>query len=785
MYELYMENIEGLFQIEYSTDRATNKPIIWLFSRGKNREKKIHKVTGFEPYCYLPYDEITQDDLVIAHEDKDVYIGLFNEKLKKVYINHPKDMYELRNLYTKIWESDVLFTVRYAIDNIEKIDEGDYRIMFFDTETTCDSGFPEYQNPIESIIAISTYDNYTKQVVTFVWRADSVVRDEQVENGVIHHFNSEVNMLEAFIKHWDELGADIITAWNINFDMKYLIARLLKLGIEHRSLSPLRSVFIPKEREEKSRTNSDVVVKGIVLLDLLSAYKKLHFGELEGYNLNAVAQLELGEQKDKNVNTSQLWRADLNALIKYNRKDVTLMVRINDKVKVISIFDYIRRFACLPNLNDCFYASRLHETNILRKYHNKIVFPSKAAFVPWEQRTHKLEGGYVKEPKTGIYDNVVVLDVKGLYPNLIYTFNLSTECIVPKAAGKETAFINNTYFKQSPKGVIPSIVQDLVRLKADCKRQVAGTGQDMSDKMFAIKTFINSIYGVQGLNSFRLFNPVVASTITWLGRTIVRQAEKIIEREGYNVLYMDTDSVFVQISADKDIVAEGKRLQDIINEWLTQFALENNAVDPTLEIEFEKVFSKLILVSKKRYVGHLLWEDDKFCDKIKTVGVEIRRTDSAKITKDVLSKIYEMIFANNEASEIVKYVIDIICNVKKGKYEPLYIAIPNKLNKTTESYNQNIPKIRAVNWSNKNLKTQFRGGTKFYMIYVRGINTDVVCFEENEQLNNIKINYDMVVEKNIVGKVKLLFEAIGWQKHLNEIIQYNKQQTLLKSFVES
>ncbi|GAH30628.1 unnamed protein product, partial [marine sediment metagenome] len=64
-----------------------------------------------------------------------------------------------------------------------------------------------------------------------------------------------------------------------------------------------------------------------------------------------------------------------NKLISYNRKDVELVYKIDEKCKLISIFDDIKRYAGVRNLNDCFFASRIHETRMMKKYRD-VVFPT-------------------------------------------------------------------------------------------------------------------------------------------------------------------------------------------------------------------------------------------------------------------------------------------------------------------------------------------------------------------------------------------------------------------------
>ncbi|GAH16911.1 unnamed protein product, partial [marine sediment metagenome] len=128
-------------------------------------------------------------------------------------------------------------------------------------------------------------------------------------------------MLEVFLNYWYEQDADIITAWNLSFDVDYLLARLQQLGISDKKLSQEEDSdfndvtnFFTGSKTNKSiikRTNGEVEILGLVLFDMLKAYRKMHFGELRAYDLNSIAVDELNEKKEKVYNTGKVWREDL------------------------------------------------------------------------------------------------------------------------------------------------------------------------------------------------------------------------------------------------------------------------------------------------------------------------------------------------------------------------------------------------------------------------------------------------------------------------------------------
>lgn len=749
---------EGLFQCQQKL--VDGEPIIFLSQRLKSGIKEVKQVRGFEPYYYVSskaFASKAPSEKVIRAEDESLST-IFGESVVKCYTKTPHDIYYSRAWYKKgegqdcwddLYESDIMYDLRYMIDEVDDVKEINLRVLTFDIETDVSHGFPKKDNPIEPITCISLHDNYSQQIQTFVWREDIKVRKEVVDDGVVFYYNNEVEMLKDFIRAWRRINPDILTAWNIGFDIGYLLARMkyLKLGWH-----VLSSVDVPEPVFQ--HTKGDTEILGVVVFDMLRAYKKMHFGELQSYSLNNVAHDELGVGKEKIMDFGDLWRDDLKHLIEYNRKDVDLVVRIDNKAKLIKIFDDIKRFAGVRNINDCFYASRIHETRIMKKYRGKYIFPSKAPFLQKSKDT-MIKGAFVKDPDAGLHDNVVVLDFKSLYPSIIYTFNLSKEMI-----SEDGIEINGIKIRQEEKGIMPSMIKELVQLKDDMKKKVAGTGQSVSDKMFAIKTFINSFYGINALPSFRLYDKRIAESITYLGREIITDCSKFVESLGFKVVYNDTDSMFIKVG--DEALKDGNNILSQLNGHLKTILDKYGIKESTMKIELEKVFDRIILQTKKRYAGLITWEDEPV-DKIKIAGMAARRSDTPRASKMIQKKMLDIILRGGTKQQAVGYVTKVIGDIVNNNICHSEIALPVKLQTPIEEYKvQNSPKIRGVRWSNKFLGTSFRAGSKFLMIYVKDEDTDVVCFEQVDQLNNIKIDMVTMVDKVVFQKIKQLFEVLGW-----------------------
>lgn len=759
---------EGLFQCQHKI--IGDEPVIFLSYRTNNGKKIVEQIRDFKPYFYV--DKKLFNDNQISNKIEQVedepLKTIFGDKVVKCYTKNPKEIYYTRAWYKqgdgqdcwkKVYESDIMFDLRYMIDKIDRVEETNLKVLTFDIETDVSQGFPKKDNPVEPITCVSLHDSYSQQIQTFVWREDLTVKKKAVDDGIVCYYNDEIEMLKDFIRAWRRIDPDILTAWNIGFDIGYLLARMRYLKIGWHVLS---NVDVPEPVFQHPKKEPEIL--GTVVFDMLQAYKKMHFGELQSYTLNDIAHKELGVGKEKIMDFGNLWKDNLQHLIDYNRKDVDLVVRIDKKAKLIKIFDDIKRYAGVRNINDCFYASRIHETRIMKKYKDKYIFPSKAPFVEKSAAT-MIKGAFVKEPEPGLYENVVVLDFKSLYPSIIYTFNLSTEM-----KSENGVDINGVKLRQDVKGIMPSMIKELVELKNDMKKKVAGTGQNLSDKMFAIKTFINSFYGINALPSFRLYDKAIAENITFLGREVVTKCSSFVESLGYKVVYNDTDSLFVQVKSD--IIKEGEHILSKINKFLKTILTKYGVEKSTMKIEFEKAFSKIILQTKKRYAGLIIWED-KPVEKLKVAGMAARRSDTPRISKKMQKDFLNIILKGGTKKQAINYIKSVIDDIISGDTNNVDIALPSKLNADISEYKvANSPKIRGVKYSNQFLETKFKAGSKFLLIYVKNNqHTNVVCFNYEEQLKGLNIDKYTMINKAVFQKIKVLFESLGWRVDYDQLVK--------------
>ena len=186
-----------------------------------------------------------------------------------------------------------------------------------------------------------------------------------------------------------------------------------------------------------------------------------------------------------------------------------------------------------------------------------------------------------------------------------------------------------------------------------------------------LKVIMNTYYGVSGYTRFRLFDREIGAAVTSVGRAIIEHTRKIIEQQGYTVIYGDTDSCMVHLpplSIEKTIET-ARVIEKALNGSYQEFAKrELNADTHFFSIKFEKIYARFFQAGKKkRYAGQLVWKEGKEVNQIDIVGFEIRRSDTPQITKVVQTRVMEMILDGTGYPEIKSYLADIITKYRAGK----------------------------------------------------------------------------------------------------------------------
>ena len=497
-------------------------------------------------------------------------------------------------------------------------------------------------------------------------------------------YQDERELLNNFFIWFKEIDPDIIIGWHVvGFDLLFLDNKCRELGI---SLDIARANGRVSIRQRKP-SGHFISVTGRVVIDGPSMLRASFFN-FEDFKLETVAQELLGTGKtitpdeNKIEEIDRQFKEDKISLAEYNLQDAVLVTDIFKKTGLIELS--VRRaqisgllmdqLGMMTAAFDHFYLPRLHKAGFVAPNLKDIHASEHAA------------GGYVIDPNPGIYENVIVLDFKSLYPSIIQSFKIDPYSLLMKDT--DTIETLNGYKFSFSLHILPDFIDELMKLRDIAKKK--------KDKQLsqAIKILMNSFYGVMGSYGCRFYHPDLPRAITGSGHKLLLGSKDYLEKENLKVIYGDTDSLFVMlndISVD-DGETQGKKVVKELNTYWKNKLKKEFKVESYLELEYEKYYKKFIITpargaeigAKKRYAG-LVEKDGK--QNIEFVGMEFVRSDWTKLAKEFQIELYEKVFKGEDVEDWIREVIQ---KLKSGKLDDKLIY-RKRLRKEVEDYTKNVP----------------------------------------------------------------------------------------------
>ncbi|MFB6119051.1 DNA-directed DNA polymerase [Halosegnis sp.] len=867
-------------QVDYTVEGYGDEeyPVLHVFGRTPDHEPEHVRVFDFKPYFYTPLGDLEHETPPDRHPRADdfeddrlleeritgvetrgdrnpslespeadevmLYESIRGDDLVKVFGQTPRDVGQLRDRFDH-YEADILFPNRLLIDKditsgvrvpdqraddgtvkihheqIEPVDlDAEPRVHTFDIEVDDRSGFPE--DGEETIICMTSHDSYRDEYVAWLYDApDAAVdapetlpefefwSDDSDATVDVRVFDTEKAMHEDYLDYLEATNPDVLTGWNFDdFDAPYYVARLEEVGVDSNRLSRVDEVW--------DSGWGGPNIKGRVVFDLLYAYERRQYSELDSYRLDAVAEQELGAGKERYTgDIGDLWEQDPERLLEYNLRDVELCVEIDRKVDLISFWGEVASFVGCK-LEDATTPGDAVDLYILHKVHGDFALPTKGTV-----ESEEYEGGAVFEPISGVRENVTVLDLKSLYPMCMVTTNASPETKVdPEAYDGETYRApNGTHFRKEPDGIIREMVDELLteREQKKAARDEHEPGTDdyarYDSQQAAVKVIMNSLYGVLGWDRFRLYDKEMGAAVTATGRRVIEHTEEAAAEVGKEVTYGDTDSVMLELGTDitkTEAIEQSFELEEHINGSYDAFAREElNAAEHRFQIEFEKLYRRFFQAGKKkRYAGHIVWKEGKDVDDIDITGFEYKRSDIAPVTKEVQKTVLDMIVTEGDVEEVKQYVHDVITDFREGNRPLEEIAIPGGIGKKLDGYDTDTAQVRGAKYANLLLGTNFQRGSKPKRLYLEKVHPDfwervereqgldarenplygefkrdpdVICFEYADQIPpEFEVDWEKMLEKTLRGPIERILEAldISWEE-----VRDGQEQTGLESFM--
>jgi DNA polymerase II len=509
--------------------------------------------------------------------------------------------------------------------------------------------------------------------------------------------------LDAFCERVRADDPDVLTGWNtIDFDLTVLQRIAARLG---HALRLGRDAGALRLRKAEGYFGSgQATIPGRVVLDGIDLLRGA-FVRMDDYSLDAVAREVLGEGKalagdarERIAEIQHNYAHDLAAFAAYARTDARLAYQIVEKLNLVPLaFARSRLTGMTPDRVAASIASfdflYLSELERLR-----VVAPTVRND---DSRVYAAQqGGHVLAPVTGLHANVWVFDFKSLYPSIIRTFNIDPLGFVPEPGADEDLIRTEAAaFRRAP-AILPRMLDELFPRREAAKKSGDGVASQ------AIKILMNSFYGVLGTPACRFFNPALANAITGLGREMLLWSKAWFEAAGHEVLYGDTDSLFVRSALDDADAAraEAHRLVTELNAELSAHIAARWRVESRLELEFEKLYLRLFLPharhsargASKRYAG-LVHGGDVAADDIppkevapgdiEFVGLEVVRRDWTALAKRVQRELYRRLFTDEHVDA---YLADIVRRLRDGELDAELVYRKN-LRKSADDYTASTP----------------------------------------------------------------------------------------------
>lgn len=568
----------------------------------------------------------------------------------------------------------------------------------------------------------------------------------------------ERQLLLSLLAWFTEHDPDIIIGWNvINFDFNLLQKRYDLYGIK---FAIGRDGRTPYWRTNKASEQQFIEISGRVILDGIDLLKTATYN-FPSFSLDNVANTLLGIGKKVDDVDNRLQEITDNfhhnktALAAYNLEDCRLVILI---FKHTQLLEFAMLRAQLTGLSiDRMGGSVAAFTNLyLPKLHRSgYVAPNMGD----GDQGFESPGGFVMDSTPGLYQNVLVLDFKSLYPSIIRSFNIDPMGLIEGLKSPESAIegFDGAYFSRD-KHFLPDIITELWK-----ERDIAKKDKNAALSQ-AIKIIMNSFYGILGSTGCRFFDPRLSGSITKRSHSILKTTKLWIEAKGYQVIYGDTDSIFVHVGDEKtaeESRALGKTLQRFINEQWQALLLEQFNIVSELEIEFETHFIKFLMPTirgqdvgtKKRYAG-LVQKDEE--QQLVFKGLESVRTDWTELAKQFQRSLYWKIF-NNEP--VVDYIKQMVADTLAGKHDDL-LYYRKRLRRKLELYVKNVPPhVRAARLADeiyqqqgKPLKYQNKGWIE-YVMTVNG--------PQAKGCRNAALDYQFYIDRQLLAVADAILPFIN------------------------
>lgn len=772
----------------WKEDISGKSVLIWELKDSSGKKATFHSST-LQPRFYLPASHMIYDDeRIVGTESIPQKHILTGEPMIRVYTDVTSSVGQLRKTTYAVagkpsaaCEADILFPEVALIElgifsgvqiddnllNMDSLPHTEFKscappdisveVCYLDIEAQhYGNVMPDAQSEKDVIEVIGA--KFNDSVLQFFLDNGHPI-PENYNLAEVKVYKDEAVLLESFLDWFEELSPDILTGWNINFDIDYISGRCKR----YRLYSRWRRLF-----------------RKCNIHDMMEAYYRLYRAPSKQLK-DVLLHEEITDELIADRHDPNWWReGDNETLLKYNILSDVIWLSQLDKKKSIIEHDWgIMGMAGFPDMAPTNWRMPIVDILTLRESKDEYILPSK---LEWEDAKDepKKKGAIVFQPKLGASINVGILDFSMYYPYIIIAHNLSGEI--------ESGV-------KSPKGIIPRVCEFLIKHRLAAKeaehKALVEFGPESPEKKKAkrlndvSKFMLNSVFGVTGNPRFRLFNRRVFEDITRYGREGLRIIKRMAEERNFDVIYGDTDSLFIKF----DNYEQAKQYASDLSVELN--ALFKRKYDITLDfdIKVEKWVSPVVFskkrdkyeAGKKRYFYRVVIEDNINLeelgqDYVVIIGHAMVRRDASPLCKFVQKKVFEDI-AFGRIDGISPFLRDCHEKYVSGEFELDSVAARMTITKKFDEYKQKTVAVRGAEFLNEHMNPSVpvKAGDTVRYLYVKSVdgkrNTDVVSYISEEDVKGrIEVDWEIMFEKQIVAKTEDVLEDVDiyWEQLLGQ-----------------
>jgi DNA polymerase elongation subunit (family B) len=790
-------------------------------------------VRGYENGRHFMTREKFYPTLFVPSKKNTQYKTLNGEYVEAVQPGTVRECRDFIKKYDGVEGFDISGNDRYIYQYISetypedelKFDISKIKVTTIDIEVASENGFPDVESAAEEVLLISIQDYNTKQIRT--WGLGKF--NNQQSNVNYRSFSNEYDLLNDFISWWmiEENTPEIITGWNSElYDIPYLVRRIDRI-LGEKLMKRMSPWGLVTERETfiSGRKHISYDVGGVSQLDYLNLYKKFTYKTQESYRLDHIASVELGQQKldHSEFDTfKDFYTKGWQKFVEYNIKDVELVDRLEDRMKLIELA-LTMAYDAKANYADVFSQVRMWDTiiyNYLKK--RNIVIPPNVR----SDKDSKYAGAYVKEPIPGVYDWVVNFDLNSLYPHLIMQYNISPETLVEqrhpsvtvdKILNREIDFepykeyavcANGAMFRKDVRGFLPELMEKIYKDRTIYKKKMIAAKQEYEKKktkalekeiarcnniQMARKIQLNSAYGAIGNQYFRYFKLANAEAITLSGQVSIRWIEekinnylnKILKTNDVDyVIASDTDSIYLNMGPLVETVYKGreKTTESVVSflDKVAQVELEKyiegcyqeladyvNAYDQKMQMKRENIADRGIWTAKKRYILNV-WDSEGVRyeePKLKMMGIEAVKSSTPAPCRQMIKDGLKLMMSGTE-EQVIEFIDK--CRSDFRKLPPEQIAFPRTAS--------DVRKYRShSDIYMKGTPIHIRGALLFnHYIKEKNLTNKYSLIGNGEKVKFIYLKKPNIIRENIISFIQDFPTELGLDKYIDYELQFEK-----------